>query len=203
MAEPIDQRLSDLQAADRDLGARFCRTCGCTDVYGCDGGCSWVDEDLCSLCAEAAASVADPGIDLPAYPALPLENGEPVLDQLEAWQAECRRVELELDGAWVAALTPDSAKRDDSTAVATRMAEFAIARQHDTFVVFGFLSSRATNLVKQAATTGATFDPLGYVDGVNAGLAASARRLEALGLVDEAKVLRAATLHSVVLREAS
>ena len=29
---------------------RTCRLCGCTDEYGCDGGCAWVDDDLCSEC---------------------------------------------------------------------------------------------------------------------------------------------------------
>ena len=31
-------------------GAAVCRVCGCTDEYGCDGGCSWVEENLCSAC---------------------------------------------------------------------------------------------------------------------------------------------------------
>lgn len=33
-------------------GERMCRKCGCTDVYGCPGGCAWVTEthDLCSRC---------------------------------------------------------------------------------------------------------------------------------------------------------
>ncbi len=30
---------------------RTCRGCGCTDEYGCDDGCSWVEADLCSNCA--------------------------------------------------------------------------------------------------------------------------------------------------------
>ena len=28
-----------------------CRVCGCTDEQGCEGGCTWVAEDLCSRCA--------------------------------------------------------------------------------------------------------------------------------------------------------
>jgi DNA-binding transcriptional ArsR family regulator len=31
-------------------GARTCRTCGCTNQWACEGGCDWVDEDLCSTC---------------------------------------------------------------------------------------------------------------------------------------------------------
>jgi hypothetical protein len=28
-----------------------CRVCGCTDARACEGGCSWVEFDLCSRCA--------------------------------------------------------------------------------------------------------------------------------------------------------
>lgn len=28
----------------------ICRACGCTDDYACDGGCTWVEETLCSAC---------------------------------------------------------------------------------------------------------------------------------------------------------
>ena len=28
-----------------------CRLCGCTDSWGCDEGCWWVEPDLCSSCA--------------------------------------------------------------------------------------------------------------------------------------------------------
>lgn len=34
---------------------RSCRVCGCTDLNACEGGCSWVDEDLCSACADEEA----------------------------------------------------------------------------------------------------------------------------------------------------
>lgn len=27
-----------------------CRVCGCTELNACPGGCSWVEEDLCSRC---------------------------------------------------------------------------------------------------------------------------------------------------------
>jgi len=30
---------------------RSCRECGCTDDKACEGGCSWVEVDLCSACA--------------------------------------------------------------------------------------------------------------------------------------------------------
>lgn len=28
-----------------------CRVCGCTDDDGCEEGCSWVEDELCSSCA--------------------------------------------------------------------------------------------------------------------------------------------------------
>ena len=28
-----------------------CRVCGCTHYNPCDGGCWWVEDDLCSACA--------------------------------------------------------------------------------------------------------------------------------------------------------
>lgn len=36
----------------------ICRKCGCDDDRACDGGCSWVEEDLCSSCAEEAEQPA-------------------------------------------------------------------------------------------------------------------------------------------------
>lgn len=29
---------------------RVCRKCGCTPSWGCDGGCDWVADDLCTEC---------------------------------------------------------------------------------------------------------------------------------------------------------
>ena len=34
----------------RPLDIRQCRSCGCTDDCPCDGGCHWVEDDLCSAC---------------------------------------------------------------------------------------------------------------------------------------------------------
>lgn len=31
--------------------AAICRSCGCSDFFACEGGCSWVEPDLCSSCA--------------------------------------------------------------------------------------------------------------------------------------------------------
>jgi ParB family chromosome partitioning protein len=33
-----------------------CRVCGCTDDHACEGGCSWVEKDLCSQCVGSAES---------------------------------------------------------------------------------------------------------------------------------------------------
>lgn len=32
---------------------RYCRKCGCSHEDPCEDGCYWVEEDLCSACAEA------------------------------------------------------------------------------------------------------------------------------------------------------
>jgi hypothetical protein len=34
---------------------RACRVCGCTQDHGCEGGCSWVEWDLCSKCPAGRA----------------------------------------------------------------------------------------------------------------------------------------------------
>ena len=33
-----------------------CREYECTDCYACEGGCAWVESDLCTACAPAAPS---------------------------------------------------------------------------------------------------------------------------------------------------
>lgn len=51
----------DLERAAGAEPARRCRRCGCTDANGCEEGCSWVAEDLCSACTPIApAAAADP-----------------------------------------------------------------------------------------------------------------------------------------------
>lgn len=35
-----------------------CRMCGCTQELGCDDGCSWAEEDLCSACDHVGLEVA-------------------------------------------------------------------------------------------------------------------------------------------------
>ena len=38
---------------DGPSGERKCRVCGCTENNACLGGCSWVENDLCSACTDA------------------------------------------------------------------------------------------------------------------------------------------------------
>jgi len=33
------------------LHPRMCAVCGCTDEEACEGGCRWVEDDLCSRCS--------------------------------------------------------------------------------------------------------------------------------------------------------
>lgn len=48
---------------------RLCRQCGCSDAFGCPGGCHWSEADLCSACAAPAPLVAWAIYDRPSdYP---------------------------------------------------------------------------------------------------------------------------------------
>lgn len=44
------------------LDGPFCRSCGCTGQNACEGGCGWVEADLCSSCAPANAVVVADGL---------------------------------------------------------------------------------------------------------------------------------------------
>lgn len=39
----------------KGLLVQTCRACGCTDMRACEGGCYWIEPDLCSACAERSA----------------------------------------------------------------------------------------------------------------------------------------------------
>ncbi len=57
IAGHADAALGVLMQALLELGMlggldRRCRVCGCTQQHACPGGCSWVEIDLCSACAE-------------------------------------------------------------------------------------------------------------------------------------------------------
>ena len=36
------------------IAMRRCRVCGCTDLQACEGGCWWIEDDLCSSCVAAS-----------------------------------------------------------------------------------------------------------------------------------------------------
>jgi len=44
------QRLPEPEQGEERMKQR-CRFCGCTQEDGCPAGCSWVEPDLCSVCA--------------------------------------------------------------------------------------------------------------------------------------------------------
>ncbi|SDU42173.1 hypothetical protein [Jiangella alkaliphila] len=50
--DPRVTRYPDQPAAQ--VKKRSCRECGCTDDDACEGGCSWVEPDLCSTCGGPA-----------------------------------------------------------------------------------------------------------------------------------------------------
>jgi hypothetical protein len=56
-AEIISQG-AELLGRELETVAR-CRVCGCTDNFGCQEPCSWVEADLCSNCVDAAAQKSD------------------------------------------------------------------------------------------------------------------------------------------------
>lgn len=38
--------------SEDEEGGQSCRVCGCTQDNACEGGCYWVEDDLCNRCAE-------------------------------------------------------------------------------------------------------------------------------------------------------
>lgn len=42
------------------LQIQRCRVCGCTEMHACEGGCWWVEPDLCSTCDILALSILQP-----------------------------------------------------------------------------------------------------------------------------------------------
>jgi hypothetical protein len=69
---------------DRVKTEQVCRVCGCTDINPCPGGCSWVEEDLCSACAGEAEN-EDSDAELPPGVVLPvdLETGDIIYDETD------------------------------------------------------------------------------------------------------------------------
>ena len=42
-------------------GDQVCRLCGCSEADACEGGCSWVEEDLCSACQQLCPALIESG----------------------------------------------------------------------------------------------------------------------------------------------
>jgi hypothetical protein len=43
--------LKRLEMAVKAIREQKCRVCGCTWAHACEGGCYWIEDDLCSKCA--------------------------------------------------------------------------------------------------------------------------------------------------------
>ncbi len=65
--ETVDEELSRLHAewveGLRQIRIKHgaetaCRQCGCSQTRPCEGGCVWVEADLCSRCYRATAAMA-------------------------------------------------------------------------------------------------------------------------------------------------
>jgi hypothetical protein len=101
-------------------GRRVCRICGCWELEACDGGCSWVEVDLCSSCARPPAPRA--GVRLVLEP-----TDQVVLLQVAGDQVICRVWQGESNvGARVAALIPRVAVHKDEPAAAHAAFERAL-----------------------------------------------------------------------------
>jgi len=49
-AEYAKRQFISMSYLARKNETRKCRVCGCTSHHACVGGCTWVDQDLCSKC---------------------------------------------------------------------------------------------------------------------------------------------------------
>lgn len=49
--EPASPDEAQALMAEVEKTMRRCRVCGCSEFHPCAGGCSWVEQDLCSACA--------------------------------------------------------------------------------------------------------------------------------------------------------
>jgi len=64
----FNEHLEALVAAEVEM--RICRECGCTAERGCPEGCFWVDDDMCSECAQGQDAVDALRFALDGAPAL-------------------------------------------------------------------------------------------------------------------------------------
>ncbi len=65
---PFVDRFSVISSQSSDDGepGRTCRVCGCTDEHGCENGCFWVQDDLCSNCGDVPTRIDEEGERVPA-----------------------------------------------------------------------------------------------------------------------------------------
>lgn len=61
--------------SEGQLEVRKCRVCGCTDLNACEGGCSWVEDDLCSNCEGKETATAMNCEEVNREPGLYLKDG--------------------------------------------------------------------------------------------------------------------------------
>lgn len=100
--------------------ARTCRTCGCTDQWACEGGCEWIEEDLCSTCDPSVVSLIN------RVSCVSADNGTS-----SVW------IELTDDGyVRMTVRIGEQGKRiilaaDEATAVATNLLMYARAAEQD------------------------------------------------------------------------
>lgn len=62
MGRRAEPSVEEADAAIRSKVYGKCRICECTDFDGCasdEGGCRWVESDLCSTCAEISIALAE------------------------------------------------------------------------------------------------------------------------------------------------
>jgi hypothetical protein len=80
------ERAMEREMEDDDSdGRQFeCRLCACTEYSACEGGCYWVEGDLCSSCEEL----------MRAFPLLRLADGYGIA----AWHAAAARAGKRYDG---------------------------------------------------------------------------------------------------------
>jgi len=57
--ERIMPKMRTIEKFIKPEEVRKCRVCGCTDIQACPGGCYWVEDNLCSACAEMAPERSD------------------------------------------------------------------------------------------------------------------------------------------------
>jgi hypothetical protein len=61
LAPTLDESLAQIEDLCVLFDGDACRLCGCTQEMACEGGCWWVEADLCSECATPAQKAAAPG----------------------------------------------------------------------------------------------------------------------------------------------